>query len=165
MRYVTAHNGFGLTERQAAFVAALVETGDRQHAVELSGYGSEEHWGSIASRNLATPAVQAALRHEINRRLLHGAAAAAKVLLDIANDATAPKGVRVDAAKAILDRAGFVAPRNGADERTTVDLASMTPDQLRTFIAQGEQELATRANAGNAPDALASTLQVVDLLD
>lgn len=159
-------NKHGLTEKQAAFVSALCTLGDKSRAVLEAGYDITSHDASaLADSVLRSRAVQHALRHEINRRFLEGAAMAFNVLRDIARDATAPKGVRVDAAKAILDRAGFVAPRNGAEQGATLDLASMSPDQLRAFIAQGEQELAARAKTVSAPEALQSASQVTDLLD
>ena len=162
MSYMTAGN-FGLTEKQLSFVRALVATGNKKLAVEQAGYGGDAVITS--AQVLASPAVTAALRHEINRCLLHHAAAAVSVLLEIMTDKTAPKGVRVDAAKAVLDRAGFIAPRQGDQQGATKALNEMSSDELRRFISDSERELSGRAKDVSAPEALTSKPQVLDLLD
>jgi phage terminase small subunit len=162
MGYLTAGD-FGLTEKQLTLVTTLVATGSQEQAVKAAGYVGKA--SIVAAQALASPAVAAALRHEINRKLLRDAAAAQCVLVEIMNDRTAPKGVRVDAAKAVLDRAGFIAPRQGAGSGETKPLNEMSSDDLRRFISESERELSGRAKDVNAPEALTRKAQVSDMLD
>ena len=162
MSLMTARD-FGLTEKQLTLISTLIETGSQTLAVEAAGYSGPA--ACVAAQALSSPAVAAALRHEINRRLLRDAATARHVLMDIMQDKTAPKGVRVDAAKAVLDRAGFIAPRQGAGMGENKPLNEMSSDELRRFISESERELSGRAKDVSAPDALKPAAQVSDLLD
>ena len=160
---IALHNEYAITSKQLAFVQALIQTGSRNKAIEASGYrflGPEQ-----AMQALNSPAVMHALRMETSRKLLQYAPAALNVLLSIMKDKTAPKGVRVDAAKAVLDRSGFIAPRQGAQQGETKSLNEMTTADLRSFISAGESELAGRAKDVSAPEALVVHMQVSDLLD
>jgi hypothetical protein len=69
-----------------------------------------------------------------------------KTLLEIAQDKTAPKGVRADCAKALLNRGGYLAPRAEAAEPGEKMLAEMSPAELLDVINECEGELGARAN-------------------
>ena len=156
-------NQYAISNSQLSFVTTLIQTGSRSLATEAAGYGSQT--STQAVNTLSSPAVMHALRMETSRKLLQYAPAALNVLLSIMKDKTAPKGVRVDAAKAVLDRSGFIAPRQGAQQGETKSLNEMTTADLRSFISAGESELAGRAKDVSAPEALVVHMQVSDLLD
>lgn len=164
LAYLTV-SGFGLTEKQQAFVKAYVETADGKLSVELAGYATSDNAAVIAAHNFAVPSVMAAIAHETRRKMAALAPIAVNVLRDIATDPTAPKGVRVDAAKALLDRAGFVAPRGNGDQAPERDVSTMSRDELRRFVEAGEAELARRAKDVSAPNMPAPNLHLSDLLD
>ena len=156
-------NTYGLTEKQLTFIDALISTGSRELATIQAGYSGRP--AEVYAQVLSSPAVATALRHEINRTMLHKAAAALRTLCEIMEDPTAPKGVRVDAAKAVLDRAGFIAPRQSDAQGAQKALNEMSSDELRRFISDSERELSGRAKDVSAPEALTPKPQVIDLLD
>lgn len=101
-----------VTEQQQAFAEAYVlGSGNATQAAVAAGYSAVSA-RQTASRLLATPHVQEAIRraqaHVLRNRL---ASKALGVLEKILDDDGAPAGVRVDAAKTILDRAGLPAVR------------------------------------------------------
>jgi hypothetical protein len=68
------------------------------------------------------------------------APAAFKFLRDTVGDAAMPARVRVDAAKIIVDRAGYVAAPPAQDDGYK-DLQSMSLAELEAFIRKAEAEL------------------------
>jgi hypothetical protein len=95
-------------------------------------------------------------RHpEVLRKLREeGAPLGLRTLIEICRDPDAPKGVRADCAKALLDRAGYVAPRA---EPVTPDekmLVEMSQAELLEVISTCEAELAGRAKVVQSDDAL-----------
>lgn len=99
-------------DQQKAFAEAYVlGSGNATQAAIAAGYSAVSA-RQTASRLLATPHVQEAIRsaqaHVLKNRL---ASKALGVLEKILDDDSAPAGVRVDAAKTVLDRAGFAAAR------------------------------------------------------
>lgn len=75
---------------------------------------------------------------------------------EVVRDAAMPARVRVDAAKIIIDRAGYIAAAPDT-ERDSKDLAIMTREELYRFVADAEAKLAAEAKdespaAGEAPD-------------
>lgn len=99
----------GLTAMQVEFVRLFIETGERERATIEAGYSGEP--SVVAWRLLRTPAVVAAIRLQTVLRLQEIAPVALPVLEGILVDESAPKSVRVDAAKTLLDRAGHIAPK------------------------------------------------------
>lgn len=120
---------------------------------------------------LRSRAMQAAIVAEVRTLLaVEGAPVALRTLLEIARDTTAPKGVRVDASKALLDRAGFVAPRSKPGEDGAKTLQEMSIDELRAFIDKAESERAAAARdvspgTDNAPDDAPIPGELSDLLE
>lgn len=107
---------------------------------------------STGSQLVRRPEIMAAIHQEVARLIrVEGAPVAFKVLLDIAKDVTAPKGVRVDAAKTLLSRAGHVEPRAEQAKPDEVPMNEMTQDQLHSLVNQLEGELAARAKPIGAP--------------
>lgn len=128
----------GILDQQKAFAEAYVlGHGNATQAAIEAGYAPASA-RQTASRLLHTPHVQEAIRHA-QAYVLRGklASKALGVLEKILDDETAPAGVRVDAAKTVLDRAGLPAmrvPESVDDDRP---LEAMTVVQLETFIAEG----------------------------
>ena len=129
------------TDQQRTFAEAYVlGCGNATQAAIDAGY-SPASARQTASRLLHTPHVQDAIRraqaHALKGRL---ASKALGVLEKILDDEKAPAGVRVDAAKTVLDRAGFAAARVPEDPYDDgPPLATMTLDQLNALVAELER--------------------------
>lgn len=133
-----------LTDLQRAFVGYVVEGIPPSQAAMAAGYAPAN--ASVqASQLMRKPHVQTALLVETRRRFAALAPVALEVLRTIMNDNTAPKGVRVDAAKAVLDRGGFPAMRVPEAAGGGRSLNEMSNEELREFVAKGEAELCERA--------------------
>jgi len=132
-----------LTEMQAAFVAHVVSGVEPAKAAPLAGYAND---GSIvASGLMRNPRVLAAIHFETARRISALAPVAVGVLETIAKDETAPKGVRVDAAKTLLDRAGHLPPKIAGDGRSGRTPAEMSTDELRALADELQRTIEDRA--------------------
>jgi hypothetical protein len=80
--------------------------------------------------------------HEANRRQISGPAAtkASALLEEIVGNTELPMRLRLDAAKTILDRAGYVPPKaSEPEEPAEKDMASMTIEELEAFIRRAEK--------------------------
>jgi hypothetical protein len=133
-----------LTDLQQRFVDMILEGNPVLRAAELAGIGSPR---VHAYRFAALPHVQRAIAEGLTKRFMtEGAPLAYSVLVKFVGDEAVSPRVRVDAAKALLDRAGFVPPK-AADQPDTAekDLAAMSSDELRAFIASAEGRLAQEA--------------------
>lgn len=151
---------YGLRPNHFDFVSKLSATGDIEAASEHSGLSVSS--GYRLSRE---PAIQAAVAAEVRRKLQVGAALGVKVLLELAASKTASERVRADCAKALLDRAGFIAPRavapgNGLNKQ----LHELSTADLRALADKLENEIAGRAKQVNAPHQDDDTVQHVDLV-
>jgi predicted aconitase with swiveling domain len=135
----------GLTARERRFVRHTVQYGDPKTAVKLCEYGGNP--SDVASDLMRSPKIVAAIQAEISLRIrTEGATVAHNVLMEVAKDTTAPKGVRVDAAKALLDRAGFVAPRSEAPKaQEGRPLSDYSIEELRGLVTQLERSRADQA--------------------
>jgi uncharacterized protein (UPF0147 family) len=130
-----------LTEQQEALVRAISSGLTMREASEASGYSVTNTYNALSS-----PIVRAAIQTSLSNMLQTRAAPMAlHVLIEITEDKTAPKGVRVDAARTLLDRAGYVAPRAREATKDEKPLSERTPEELRAFIAQLESTLADKA--------------------
>ena len=120
-----------ISQQQAFAEAYVLGHGNATQAAVEAGY-SPVSARQTASRLLHTPHVQEAIRraqaHVLRGRL---ASKALGVLEKILDDDDAPAGVRVDAAKTVLDRAGLSAVRvpDVVDQYET-PLAQMTTAEL-----------------------------------
>ena len=117
------------TDLQERFAHAFVvdAPGSAAKAARLAGY-AEKSARITAHRLLHNPRIQARIR-EIQFRELNGklASKALGVLEAILDDPGAPPGVRVDACRCVLDRAGLVLseqPQKQNDARV-VDLSAL----------------------------------------
>jgi hypothetical protein len=164
---------FGLTRRQEEFVRHFVEGGHRADSVIKAGYsvGTENPVLTadiVAHRLLRTPTVMAALRYQTALMLQHEAPKMLGVIRVIAYDVGAPKGVRLDAAKTWLDRAGYIAPkaRDASREGSDRPLNEYSVDELRKLVDDLERKRGDEANLVTfAPPTGAEPSQVTDMLD
>lgn len=144
-----------LLDQQRLFAESYVRGwGNGTQAAIEAGY-SPVSARQTASRLLHTPHVQDAIRraqaHALKGRL---ASKALGVLEKILDDDNAPAGVRVDAAKTVLDRAGICAVRTpDLDVGNEKPLAEMTIAELDAVIRQGQMKLSVlRATHGELLD-------------
>lgn len=136
-------------DQQLAFAEAYVlGSGNATQAAIQAGYSAVSA-RQTASRLLRTPHVQEAIRraqaHVLRNRL---ASKALGVLEKVLDDDDAPAGVRVDAAKTVLDRAGLSAARvpdsvpddnKGAAEMSLAELDAVASRlALAMRMARGE---------------------------
>lgn len=140
-----------LLDQQQLFAQAYVlGHGNATQAAIEAGY-SPVSARQTASRLLHTPHVQDAIRraqaHTLKGRL---ASKALGVLEKILDDDNAPAGVRLDAAKTILDRAGLSAVRvPDAVDHDDKPLEQMTTAELEA-VARGLQRALDRLTADDA---------------
>lgn len=131
-----------LTALQRSY-AYLVSTGvDRDKSADLAGYAP----GSNAIVSLETNfKVQSAIAALTSARL-QSAAPAALALIErfVRDEALAPK-IRLDAAKDLLNRGGYLPPRQAEASGTGKSQNEMSSEELRAFVQQAEQTLAERA--------------------
>ncbi len=127
----------GLTEQQRALVQAFSEEGTVTAAAKIVGCSAK-----TASGTLRLEHVQAALRSECQAMLAQAIPLALGVLLNIAKDKDIAKTrLGLDAARALLDRAGVVPQKAGegrqGDKR---DLSDLSLAELAEFILQGQRQ-------------------------
>jgi DNA-binding CsgD family transcriptional regulator len=156
----------GLTE-QERIIARLISEG--LSPVDIShrtGYTIDAvYWHS------RKPSVTAAVRIFIERQLVSDAGAARAVLRQLLDDPTVNGRVRADCARILLDRGGFVPPKAKEREGDDIALSEMNPDQLRSYVARAQRELADRAKpvidvrpADSAPQRAPGDSDLSDLL-
>ena len=98
-----------LTDKQAAFVVAYVENGGKTtDAAHEAGY-SEKAAASAGTRNLAIPLIQQAILKQTLSRIGMAAPQAVATIMRLAEGARS-EYVQLEAAKDLLDRAGFKPP-------------------------------------------------------
>ena len=135
-----------LTDMQDAFVLAFTTQpgciGNAAESARRAGY-SESTAREIGRQLLDKPHVRAAIDTANRLQLSHSAATKAIRLLErTIDDTSAPIKVRVDAAKAILDRAGYAA--GGRDDRNAASgksLHQMTSVELEAIAARMRSSL------------------------
>lgn len=161
---MTAKTLSRLPAQLAAFVEAMVETGDGPAAAVAAGVHSQRSKAFSASA-LDNPEVRAALDMQMRNRLASLVPMALTVVANIARSEKIDPGVRLSAAKTILDRSGYTAQDLRAKaEADLKDLKEMSREELLAALDSTESELADRAKTvGSAPDIGASSLQVIDM--
>lgn len=148
----------GLTERQRNFCRLFVDLGCSYDtagtaAVE-AGYAASDSLGA-GRRLLAMPHVRAEIHRLQTGRLSAMASQAIDVINEIMMDPDADHKVRLEAAKAVLDRAGIVALREpakllglGEDDKR---VSEMTREELRTLLEQAKRDM-LQASGGEVID-------------
>lgn len=166
---LTVATRYGLTDKQNQLVMNIARGSDAVSAALLSGYATATALG--VSQTLKLPHVRAALMDELGRVLqMEAAPLALSVLLKLTEDEGTSARVRVDAAKILLDRAGF-APKPGGNQEIEKTLAEMSPAELRAFIdkqeadiAKAEAAIADQLEPVNAPNEGLGRPNVADML-
>jgi phage terminase small subunit len=154
-----------LSEREAIFVRDLGKGYHHTVAATNAGYPA----GNDSYYLLRRPHIQAALASELRRILLTKAApAATRLLYDFMVDDTKADKIRLECAKTILDRAGFIAPKasenNSLDRKSLID---MTAEELRQASQDILKELGDRSTVtiDNAPAPTTTGLQAFDVTE
>ena len=103
-----------------------------------------------ATERVFRPHIRAAI-NDANRAQINGALAskAIEVLKGIIDDETAAPKLRLDAAKTVLDRSGFIAPKAAESPKpvSKVDtLDGMSLEQLKRFVAEHDPREAGQTN-------------------
>jgi phage terminase small subunit len=138
-----------LSQQQAFAQAYVLGHGNATQAAIEAGY-SPVCARQTASRLLHTPHVQDAIQRAqavtLRGRL---ATKALGVLEKVLDDDNAPAGVRVDAAKTVLDRAGMAAFRGGQDwdvyEKPASEMSLAELDSLAGMLQKSLMTLRTEA--------------------
>jgi HEAT repeat protein len=149
-----------LTPLASAFAEAFALLGSIEAAEKAAGTAP-----GVGRQFLRRMEVRQAVRAAVSSRLINEAPAIAlKVLIEMVRDETAPKGVRVQAANSLLDRAGYVAPRAPEAGRDDLKpLADYTVDELRSLVDKIEGERAAEAKIINSDSTPPSAdTQVID---
>lgn len=118
--------------------------------------------------NTNGPEFAAALAKATSRAILDGAPAAVRLLRRYVEDETIAPRVRLEAARTLLDRAGFAArvAEPGQSPGDAKALQDMSRDELLATLDKAESELANRAVAvDSAPDSAPVDAKAADLLD
>ena len=142
---VLAAEGRALTDMQAAFVVAFTTApgaiGNATASAKRAGY-AETSARDLGRRLVALPHVQDAIR-AANQQQISGALATKSIALlaRVLEDEGVSMKVRVDAARTILDRAGYAASPSGAKNLSDKAMAEMTADELREVMRQARDEM------------------------
>lgn len=148
----------------ALFVQSMAETGDEVAAAVAAGVHAQRA-KAFAAAALDNPDVCEALHVVLRNRLATLVPMALTVAANIARSEKIDPGVRLSAAKTILDRGGYTALELRTRAKAeTKDLAEMSPDELRAMVEETERELSDRAKVVPVlPDLGAGSLQVIDM--
>jgi phage terminase small subunit len=134
-----------LNEQQAAFVLHYTSTpgaiGNASEAARRAGY-SEASANELGYQLLRKPHIREAVDEALRRQVTGPLAAKSVALLEkIIDDETAPQKVRLDAAKAVLDRAGWP-NRPAAGPREQGDNAKSSAAEAENAYAEAARLLA-----------------------
>lgn len=90
---------------------------------------------------------------------------ARRVLVALLSDDKVPPRARIDAARIVLDRAGFVPPRAAPAEAREREPHEMSADELRALIDRLSSQLADKATPVDGQRMPDTAAQAVDFLD
>jgi phage terminase small subunit len=154
-----------LSNQEAELVRNFIASDDWEQSALAAGYAEStakmaKYWAT------QRPAILVAIHLETARRVQTEAPAAVDTIVKIRKgEITEGAKVRLDAAKAVLDRAGHIAPRaralGDAGEKT---LGEMSLDELKATQERLNSELAARAKTVSAPPGPIIDSQAIDLI-
>ena len=155
-----------LTEMQERFAEYMSDTGDAESSAQRAGYAQP----AIVGRQLAAnPDVMIVVRYRTQLRIQGLVPHSLNFIADILRDKGAPKGVRLDAAKTILDRAGHIPPRAViAQKSENVALNEMSVSELRRLLDEVERQRGDDARlleTDSAPILDANEAQPIDPME
>jgi hypothetical protein len=148
--------GRRLTEQQQRFVVAYTTAegavGNASEAARQAGY-SFHTAGEIARQLMGKPHVRDAIR-EANKEQISGRMATKAIALlgRVIDDESVPMKTRVDAARTILDRAGFCALQAPPKRLSDKHLSEMTADELRETMRLARAEMDKAAKGATVID-------------
>lgn len=161
-----------LTDKQAAFVKAVVAGHKQGKAAEIAGYSYPDE---NATRLVRLPHIQRAIQRETERRLLtEGVPAALEFMVSAPGDKKLPGAVRYQCAKWVMEAAGHgLAAQRAALGLPGEDkpLDQMSVGELEAFLSAGQSAIAAiKARDGiidhDARNVEASTLgQIAQVVD
>lgn len=157
--------GKGLTDAQKAFSRALLSGMPPDQARSIAGYADTVSPTGL----LANPRIRHAVQEGLRARLAGAAPMALETLIQLLGCKSHPR-VQLEAARAILDRAGHVAPRPETlgQERDTRPVHMLTRDELAERIAALSRELSDRATPilelDSEADSGGSDTQAIDIV-
>ena len=147
-----------LTERQRAFVSAIMEMGDNNHkrAAAMAGFTGNDNTLRVTGHRLAHDSrVQAAMQEEAQRRLNASTVMAVSVLVNIANDTIMDPKHRIKAAGMIMDRTGLHAK---SEHKVVTEDVSRTDEamvarikELASMLGIDEKKLLGQDRAARQP--------------
>lgn len=144
----------GLTDGMERFASAFLDNGGiGTEAARAAGYASD--WSDTASRLLKNSRVRARIQELVQIKLeTKGAVVGYGVLMEIAQDVTAPPGVRRHCARDLLELAGYYKGKADSDANPRKSLAEMTREELESVVAHSANVLkaAAKIDAAQAPD-------------
>jgi phage terminase small subunit len=132
-----------LTDLQALFVLHFTSTpsaiGNASEAARLAGYS--EKTASEQGHQLLQKAHVIGAITEANHALISSTMAtkSAALLEKFVDDETVSARVRLDAAKTILDRAGYIPPKAAVPEDDEKPMEEWSVVELEEFISRGEK--------------------------
>ena len=148
-------------DREVLFVRGLAEGRSVQDAASEAGY-SKAHGYTLQKR----PKIQGMLHQLLAMRLtVEAAPKAISVLVKLLDGRGVSDKIKLEAAKTLLDRAGYATSREAEKPNGNKELVELSPDQLRAQIAVIQVQLAEQAIPVNAPIVEGDSIQVIDLLD
>src|SRR5215470_16344145 len=145
MQYPVATRIQELNAQQRAFVESFIEHGDARRAAKEAGY-KETVVRTADLQMLGAPRIAFAIAMAARGRLARAVPMALNTLEYLAQNAQSEK-VKLDASKAILDRAGLVPPAPPKEDKNVTEksLNELTLEELRALADKLESELAGRA--------------------
>jgi hypothetical protein len=146
-----------LTEREDAFVELLCEGLSPGDAASGAGYPARSYIDLLQSPRVSRR-VEWRMRSVIRNEL---APKAIRLLGRILDDEAASPKVRIQAARFLLERAGYVAPRAQIQEAAEKSISAMSAEELASLVEKLESERASRAKDVSAPNAPAAPGQAI----
>lgn len=133
--------GIRINQKQFAMILFYLRGASITEACVEAGLSETSSWAHFNN-----PRVVAAIGAIIQRFLIAEAAPGAmRVEYMLMNDAKAPAGVRLAAAKDLLDRAGFSAKAQGKQGKGDGDITTKSVAELRDEIERLEREIERQA--------------------
>ncbi len=128
------------SKKREAIISAYVQTGSVPAAAASLGLSN-----AVVRSTVNTDVGARLVARYVKQNLLNAAPVAVKVLQDILESSNVSPSVRVDAAKALLDRAGFGPVRHVVEHNDSKTLSEMSIDELKGLLDRTESQLASLA--------------------
>jgi hypothetical protein len=155
-----------LTDMQEKYVDGILAGLRPADAMRAAGYS--ERMAKEPTLMLRSSIIAAAIKLAVTQRLLsEGLPLAYSVLCELARSPNEPGAVRRAAARDLMDRAGFVAPKaiDAASAGADKPLSEMSSDELRGLVDKLESELGARALPVNAQPLSPTKAKLLDWLE